>query len=425
MSQLKETPQVKEAYQQSVELLYECSTAHGFLASSTNRKNYHSVWGRDGCICATAAFLTQDEALLETAIKTVKSLARHQAPNGQIPSYIELDENNEILEVVYGGLGEITTIDANLWFMIACQTALDIHEDKDFITDSTMEVYRKVIQFLYCIDSNSCGLLEIPVAGDWTDILDRSYHVLYDEALWYRALKCAASLAEAAGRDDDSKHFEASANLVKKRLNEDFWWDKPETIKRVCEKYMIKDEIDKEPSRLFYQSHLEPFANKWSNRLDAFANVLVALMGVASHDRIDAIVDTVLERELHKPFPIRVLDPPIEQGDPDAHQLRLSEEAPWDYHNGGIWPLAGGFWALLLKRIGRDDEAEEALHDLSQALKANAEDDSSWGFYEYLHGKDYTPQGTPRLAWNGAAYIIAYEGVKHGNIACFARGADY
>ncbi|MDQ8184737.1 glycoside hydrolase 100 family protein [Pelagicoccus sp. SDUM812002] len=425
MSDHTETPNVEEAYRQSLALLYECSTPHGFVASSVFRKNYHSVWGRDGCICATAAFLTDDDKLLKTAIETVKTLASNQAPNGQIPSYLQLDENNEVIDIVYGGLGEITTIDANLWFMIACQTAVDMHGDKDFITESTMEVYRKVIEFLHCIDCNSCGLLEIPVAGDWTDILNRSYHVLYDETLWYRALKCASSLSEAAGRVEESENFERSAQRVKKRINADFWWEDHDTIQRVCQKYMIKNQLDKDHSFPFFQSHLRPFANTWSHRMDSFANVLAALMGIAPHDRIDTIIDTVFERQLHKPFPLRVLDPPIQEGDADADQLRLSDESAWHYHNGGIWPLAGGFWALLLKRVGRESDAEEALSDLATALKVNTDGRESWGFYEYFHGREHTPAGTPRLAWNGAAFLIAYQGIRHDNIACFSRGADY
>lgn len=417
---------LSEAYQRSVELLKDAATPVGFLASPAHRTNYHAVWGRDGSICATAAFLTEDDELLEAARNTLRTLAGHQAPNGQIPSYITVTAEGEIDEVIYGGLGEITTIDANLWFLIACQTALDMREEDEFIGEHSMAVYRKVMTFLSCVDSNSCGLLEIPTAGDWTDILTRSYHVLYDEVLWYRSLKCAASFAEAAGYEEEDQSFEARAEGVRARINEDFWWSERDTIERVCEKYMIKNELDKDTKHQFYQSHLEPFFNNWHFRFDAFANVLAALMGIAPRERAEQITDTVFERNLHKPYPLRILDPPIEEDDEDAYQLRTADEKPWDYHNGGIWALAGGFWAILLKLQHRDDDAREALLGIAKANRETKEDDGyDWGFYEYHHGKKHTPCGTPRLSWNAASYLIAHEALFNDKLACFARGTDF
>ena len=39
------------------------------------------------------------------------------------------------------------------------------------------------MNWLSALDSNNDGLLEVPEAGDWTDLFGRSYHVLYDEVL--------------------------------------------------------------------------------------------------------------------------------------------------------------------------------------------------------------------------------------------------
>ena len=39
----------------------------------------------------------------------------------------------------------------------------------------------RAINWLSALDANNCGMLEIPEAGDWTDLFARSYNILYDE----------------------------------------------------------------------------------------------------------------------------------------------------------------------------------------------------------------------------------------------------
>lgn len=410
-----------EAYRRSIELLKANSTPHGFLASSMDRRNYRSVWARDGCICAVAAYISGDEELIETARRTLHSLADHQADNGQVPSYMTVNGGGGIGEVNYGGLGEVTSIDSSLWFMFACHSVFRQRGEEEYVEHPLYEKYREVIRYLLSIDANSCGLLEIPIAGDWSDILNRSYHVLYDEVLWFRALYSASELSRDGGHEEEARNYAAAAARVRSRLNEDFWWDSADTMKRVAEKYKIHNELPLDRELPYYQSHLTPFLNNWSGRFDAFANVLAAVMSVAPPDRTEIIVQRVIDSGLDRPYPIRVLDPPIEESDPDAYQLRFSEESPYDYHNGGIWPLAGGFWVALLARLGRREEAEAALQRLAAALCPNVDKSGNWGFHEYMHGRTFEPMGTPQMSWNAAAYVLAHHAQVHDEFACFAE----
>jgi hypothetical protein len=98
---------IEEACRQSEALLVANSTRHGILASRENpERNYHAVWGRDGSICACGAFLSDDEAVREAGVTTLRTLAAHQGENGQMPSYLHVDEQGEITDVVYGGAGQ-------------------------------------------------------------------------------------------------------------------------------------------------------------------------------------------------------------------------------------------------------------------------------------------------------------------------------
>lgn len=410
-----------EAYRESIERLRANSVEHGFLAAPHDRRNYRAVWARDGCLCAVAAYLSGDAGLMETARRTLHTLADHQSDNGQVPSYLLVEGDGRISEVNYSGYGEVTSIDSSLWFLFACHAIFRQGGEHEFVEHPLHERYREVIRYLRSIDANSCGLLEIPIAGDWSDILNRSYHVLYDEVLWFRALYGAAELAEGAGDHANAASYAHLAVRVWRRLNDDFWWDDAEVVRRVAEKYMIRNPLPREPCFPYYQSHLTPFIHNWPHRFDAFANVLAALMGVAPPDRVEAIVRRVMETGLDHPHPLRVLDPPIREDDPDAFQLRISDEPPFSYHNGGIWPLAGGFWVVFLARLGRGAEAGQALVNLAGALRLAPAGRPPWGMYEYLHGRTCEPSGTRHLSWSAAAYVLAYRAQVDGRMAHFAQ----
>jgi len=411
-----------EAYHRSLELMRRNSCPAGFLASSAIADdNYHAVWGRDGSICASAALLSGDATLIETARVTLRTLAAHQADNGQIPSYLPVDGNGEVTGIVYGGHGRITTIDSNLWFLIACQTAFEELGDEAFLERDLTDVYERTIRHLRSLDSDNCGLLEIPVGGDWTDILDRSYHILYDEVLWFRALRCASLLCEELGEKDRAASMQRRANAVRDQLNAHFWWD-AEGRRRAVDAYDIHNDVPEEEFP-FYQTHLQPFSNHWYHRFDAFANVLAALMGVADAPRVGRILERVRARGLAQVYPLQVLDPPIRPGEWDAHSLDAAKEPLLEYHNGGIWPLAGGFWILLLSELGFTEEAEANLARLAAGLRAGGASDGEWGFHEYFHGQTGAPGGKPWQTWSAAAYVLGYAHVRHRKTACFEKGA--
>lgn len=412
---------LEEARKRSLTQLRRNADAKGFLASPVDRRNYRAIWGRDGSICAAAAYLCGEEDLIENARATLRTLSKHRGENGQIPSYVVVGPDAEVSEINYGGLGEITSIDTSLWFIITCQSVFRQRREKEFVDDPLFDTYREVMRYLMAIDANSCGLLEIPIAGDWTDILNRSYHVLYDEVLWYRALQGAAELAKHAGEEEHHERFTRLADRVHKRINEDFWWDRSDTVERVAKKYKLRNELPEKPNFKYYQSHLTPFLNDWFQRFDAFANVLAGVMGVATPERARIIVQQVFDKKLDQPYPLRVLDPPIEESDPDAYRLRLSDEPPYAYHNGGIWPLAGGFWVMLLAGLGEKAEALGALETLADALHQPTRDGKQWGFFEYFHGRSGKPMGVQNLTWNGASYLFAYHAAVEGRLPGFAE----
>ena len=59
----------------------------------------------------------------------------------------------------------------------------------------------KALLWLRYQDSNGCGLLEVHEAADWADLLANRFNILYDNVLWYAALRAMAEMADALGAD--------------------------------------------------------------------------------------------------------------------------------------------------------------------------------------------------------------------------------
>ena len=86
-----------------------------------------------------------------------------------------------------------------------------------------MPQLQQLMNWLSAQDSNNDALLEIPEAGDWTDLFGRSYHVLYDEVLWYRANICFGRMLQLLGDEQRAGDYFRWSQVVKKEILLNFW----------------------------------------------------------------------------------------------------------------------------------------------------------------------------------------------------------
>ncbi|MFP4403688.1 MAG: amylo-alpha-1,6-glucosidase [Nanoarchaeota archaeon] len=404
---------VNEGYKKAIEILKKNSTKIGFSASTEKHANYYSIWARDHSICAIAAVLSKDKELIETAKKGILLLLRNQADFGQIPSYVELENKKK----VYGGLGNITSVDSNLWVVIAAAFIYKETKDKRFVSDKVMLRYKKIYTLLKSFDSNSCGLIEMPPAGDWADIFDRTYHVLYDEVLYYQALKDLLFLFKYGIGDIQSEDVNKKIKkrikwvgkrkpYVKRRINYLFWLTKDNTEK-IYEEYMIFDPTPKE-TYPFYQSHLMPFKHNWAKRFDSFGNILAMATKIANKKRSKKIIKHITKNKINLPVAIRALYPVVYKHERDWQSIYSRKERPHTYHNGGIWPLITGFWIYVLNKNNHPNIAKRDMINLADHLEK-----TGWKFHEYFHGKTLKPMGRTEQAWSAAGYIIGYHSFNH------------
>ena len=407
---------IDDTYSKAIEILEMNTTSIGFSASVEKVDNYFSVWARDHSICTLAACLTEDKRLISTAKKGILFLLRRQIDHGQVPSYIEIEGRKKD----FGGFGLITSIDSNLWVVIAAAHLHRLTGDRRFISKSNMIRYKKFYRLFKAFDSNDCGLIEVPKAGDWADVFGRTYHVLYDECLYYQALKDLDYLfskgiemnpameSDKYIRDNIKKRIRwirKRRPRVKRRINELMWFTK-DNIGRIRKEYYIIEGI-REMDYDYYQSHLTPFKIDWEKRFDSFGNILAILTGIANRDKSERIIRHVKSNRINHPFPIKSLYPPVFRHEKDWEPIYRLKQQPYTYHNGGIWPVISGLWIHVLEKRGHHRLAEEELWRLADNIRRD-----QFLFHEYYHGKTGRPCGRVHQAWSAAGYIIAYHSVK-------------
>jgi hypothetical protein len=150
---------------------------------------------------------------------------------------------------------------------------------------------------------------------------------------------------------------------------------------------------------------------------DVFGNVLAVLLGLADGRASVRTLDALMKARVNDPYPVRAVTRPISQKSSlwRAYMSRHRQNYVWQYHNGGIWPMVGGFWIDALVATGRPRQAKRELVKLARVCALR-----DWSFTEWLHGKTLAPRGMPGQSWNAAGYLIAEHAV-FANASVLAR----
>jgi len=406
-SEAPPAPSPEEGRRRAVDLLDACATEDGFFATTVEVDNYRRVWSRDGCIMGLAALLTDRPPLHEACRRTLETLAGHQGPHGEIPSNVDVRTGR----VSYGG----TTgrLDGNLWFIICAGRYLDSTGDVEFLRKLAKPLAR--VRFLLgAWEYNNRGLLYVPVTGDWADEYLHNGYVLYDQLLYLEAQRNLIVIGEILDGERDPALERRVGRLV--ALIRDNYWltragDPPKNIY-----HEVLYEKGRRAAHRCDDVYWAPFFSPvgYGYRFDTLANALASLLGVADRERsesVDRYVEgSVLDEEV---MLLPAFHPVITPRDEDWSDLQMTfsysfKNAPYQFHNGGLWPMVTGFYAASLALRGRTKLARRCLDGIHRANALPMEDaGAAWGFPEYLHGRDHTPEGTPRLGWSAAAAVIA------------------
>jgi glycogen debranching enzyme len=374
----------------SIELLKQNLAPGGILAATPNsrsrKRGYTAIFGRDAAVCAIGMVLSGDKLLQRAASAGLHTLAEHQAANGQIAKFVDLQKHEA--DFWYVGC-----IDSTLWWLVAL-AFLDRRTRTGTLRRRYAGRIRLAIQWLLAQEHQRFFLLQQNEASDWADIMPRSGFVLYTNALWYFVKRLYRIAHAADTRDNFNGLFHPfSAGIAEYRRA------------KLLNDYALRHGRDRD----LYLSFVN--FSFFGEEGDVFGNVLAVLLGLADRRARVRTLNALMKARVNDPYPVRAVARPIGRKSPlwRAYMARHRQNYVWQYHNGGIWPMVGGFWIDALVATGRLDEAKQELVKLARVCAVR-----DWSFTEWLHGKTLAPRGMPGQSWNAAAFLIAEHAVSAG-----------
>jgi glycogen debranching enzyme len=367
----------------SIDLLKRNLTPDGILAASPSsqagKRGYTAIFGRDAAVCAIGMVLSGDKDLRHAAAAGLHTLAKHQAQNGQIAKFVDVERR----EADFWYLG---CIDSTLWWLIAL-AFLDRRGGAGGLRRRYAKRIKLAVQWLLAQEHQRFYLLQQNEASDWADIMPRSGFVLYTNALWYfvKRLYRIAHAPETHENFNGLFHPFSSAIAEYRRA-------------RLLNDYVLRGGRDRD----LYLSFVN--FSFFGEEGDVFGNVLAVLLGLADVRARGRTLDALAKARVNDPYPVRAVTRPIKQSSAlwRPYMARHRQNYVWQYHNGGIWPMVGGFWVTALVAAGRAAQAKDELVKLARACAIQ-----NWAFTEWLHGRTLAPRGMPGQSWNAAAFLMA------------------
>ncbi len=397
---------IADGYLHALACIRRNLTLRGFSACSLDDNevvgtdiNYRSVWGRDAAITILGTLCTGEADIIDGSRRSLETLLGATTADGQVPANVRIADGVPD----YSGVGGIAAIDSALWLVIAVHGFVQHTGDQDFLARHQATL-AAVMRWLQAQDSNRDGLLEIPEAGDWTDLFGRSYNVLYDEVLWYRAKVCWGNLLIRLGREDEAIAQLTDSQRIRGRILQVFWPTTGISENGPLPATFADRQFSLGDAR-YLLAEVSPFGFSW--RCDVLGNVLGFLFHVLDVPRARTALSFMWGVGVNQPWPVANLYPAVQAGDPDwkAYYTVNLLNLPHHYHNGGAWSFVGGLWVRFIHRLGQHNAA---AHELARLARCNRQGRlHPWEFNEWCHGITGRPMGKAYQAWSAATFLSA------------------
>jgi hypothetical protein len=361
-----------------------------------------------------------DPDLLAAGRASLETMSAYQSRRG----LIQLNVNPATGYISTENAG---AVDGNLWYILGHYLHFKLTGDAAFLQRHWPNIDKALIWLEYQ-DMNECGLLEIPEAGDWIDLLAVRYNVLYDNVLYYATALAHEELVKQLAPGTAYHQPEIDAAGIHQRINLLLWIDRCWVAEHFAEHldklkairlewFMLYHNIGTISSRPFYLPWVA--FREYGDWCDSLGNLLAILTGLADGHRTEHILRYMHQVGMACPYPTKAIHPPIYPSQSDWREYYRSRNLnlPHQYHNGGIWPMIGGFHVAALVRHRWQAEAERLLLRLAEANRQAI--DSSGGFNEWLHGQTGNPMGFCRQAWSAAMYLYADQALTTGRLPLF------
>lgn len=378
---------IEAARQAALDVLRQ--NLHGDYAGlpRTAAWGYPEPYTRDLMIASLGMLISGDEALLAATRRVLEALAANQTDLGHIAGLAHDSRDR--------GSSDTTPL-----FLIGLALYRQTTGEPDFLTPAA----EKALTWMQYQSPDNSGLVAQQPTSDWRDEQWVPGFSLFVNTLVYIALRLWQ-------RDEEA---DAVRRLINQPIVRAGW-----KAAHIHEGLAIPD---------------QPYYALWSykvhnsERFDLLGNSLAMLSGIASRERASAMVDWI-EAEclalrqsglLAVDLP-PVLLPYIQPGDADWLPRYAQFNLPGEYHNGGLWPFALGFYVAALVAAGRPALARHKLALLTELVRPAREADVAFGFNEWLRAQDGAPQGQDWQTWSAAMYLYAAAAVEQNRAPFFDR----
>jgi hypothetical protein len=259
---------------------------------------------------------------------------------------------------------------------------------------------------------------------DWADLFANRYNSLLPNVLWYATNVAMADFAERFGDDSGLDHRSRAAD-IRFKINQLLWvgpevardedWIRRHRMEWLYPTRLVDVQLQERPYYLPYMAFRD-----YGDRFDTLGNLFAILFGVADAQQTDRILDYIVAAGVDQPHPLKATWPVVHPGDKDwrDYYLLRNLNVPHQYHNGGVWPYIGAFYAAVLVKTHRMDEAHDVLGRLA-AMADTARFGGRWEFNEWFHGISGKPMGFPGQSWSAGVFAFAHESYLRGDVPVF------
>jgi predicted glycogen debranching enzyme len=271
--------------------------------------------------------------------------------NGLVPNFIASDPQDDAFN----------SIDASLWFAHAVSRYYAYTGDDESVRERLYPTIRQIIEAYVAGTAFDIGVdVDGLVTGGndrtqltWMDaavrgkpVTPRHGKAVEVNALWYNALRVAASLAWRLGFSAERQHYLELAQKAQKAFGNLFW---------------------NEQDGWLYDCVRDRFADR---RLRPNQILAISLpYPVLERPRWHAVL-SVVQKHLHTPYGLRTLAPSETE-----YRARYSggpEERDSAYHQGTVWPwLLGPFYEAYLKANEFSDAARTTVAEAMSSWKGH------------------------------------------------------
>ena len=376
--QTKDRLEIENAKRAALEVLIHNSHGPYQGLPRTAGWGYPEPYTRDLMFSILGISVSDNQMLMESIRKVLKTLAKNQTERGHIPSLVNDKEDR--------GASDTTPL-----FLLATGIFRKVTGESDFL----QEAVEKSLKWMeYQCPSDRCLVAQQPTS-DWRDEQWVTGYGLYVNTLVYSYLRILGRNERADKMRLEMSKFTITGGTIHKHVHEGL---------------VVKHK----PYYAFWSYKIHS-----SERFDLLGNSLAILSGIASPTRADEMVSWIEEEceALKNKGELAVNLPPnffpyINPEDPDWHPRYASFNNPGEYHNGGIWPFIDGFYVAALVAANRFSLAEEKLVELTRCIKTPRAESVDFGFNEWIKAQDGKPMGQDWQTWSAALYLYAAKCVE-------------